>query len=135
MGHLIRNALGVIALWFVSLVPIGLRPQINTQQQFKQFQEYQRQQEQNDAIVHSDWMISHFDLAQNQELAQIEKHFEGTDGNVKELTGQHNGLAREVSEAHGEQTVWFGILSAGVLAIGTLAVSNMMRLRKDEEKS
>lgn len=132
--RLIRDALGVMALWFVSLVHVGVRPQVSQAEAFKQFQQYQRQQEQNDAILHSDWMISHFDLQQNQELAQIEKHFEGTDGNIHDLTGEHNKLAREVSEAHGEQTVWFGIISVGVTAVGGLALNNLYRLRKDEDK-
>jgi uncharacterized protein HemX len=133
LGHLIRNALGVIALWFVSLVPTGVRPQVNAQQ-YKQFQEYQRQQEQLDAITHSDWMISHYDLQQNQELNQIEEHFRRADGDIENLRNKHESLLGEVRESHGEQTVWFSIISAALLGVGALAVNNMMRLRKDGNK-
>jgi hypothetical protein len=130
LGHLIRNALGIVALWILSLIPTGVRPQISQQQQFKAFQDYERQQAQLDVETHSDWMISHFDLQQNQELGEIEGHLRTEDTNTENLRNKHEALAREVSERHGEQTVWFGIISAGLVATLGLAVTNMFKLRK-----
>lgn len=130
MGHLIRNALGVIALWLVSLVHIGVRPQLSPQQQ-RQLQQYQAMQMPDQG---SPWTTSAWDLGQNIKLDALNGHINSTDGTVENIRNKEEALAREVSEAHGEQTVWFSIISVGVAAVGTLAISNMMRLRKDESK-
>jgi hypothetical protein len=133
LGHLIKNALGVIALWFVSLVPIGVRPQLNQQQQ-RQLQAYQQMQA-GSPDQQGPWVTSYWDLGQNIKLDQLNGHIGATDVNVENLRNKYEALRADVSESHGEQTVWFGIISAGLVTVGGLAISNMMRLRKDEDKS
>lgn len=119
-----RILTGIGALWLLS-VP-HLRPQLTG----AQFQEIQRQQEQ---ALQNEWTTSHWDLGQNIRLDAIDSHLNATDARAENLRDKHESLAREVSESHGEQTVWFSIISAGVLGVGALAISNMMKLRKEEQ--
>jgi hypothetical protein len=124
--------MGVVALWILSLIPTGVRPQLNQQQQ-RQLQQYQQMQV-GSPDSQGPWITSYWDLGQNIKLDQLNGHIASTDTNVENLRNKYESLRADVSESHGEQTVWFGIISAGVVGIGTLAVSNMMRLRKDDSK-
>jgi phosphotransferase system glucose/maltose/N-acetylglucosamine-specific IIC component len=130
LGHLIRNALGILALWFVTIIPTGVHPQLSPQQQ-RQLQQYQQMQV-GSPDSQGPWVTSYWDLGQNIKLDQLNGHINATDVNVENLRNKHEALAREVSESHGEQTVWFSIISACLLGIGGLAISNMMRLRSKQ---
>lgn len=125
--------MGVVALWILSLIPTGVRPQLNQQQQ-RQLQQYQQMQV-GSPDSQGPWITSYWDLGQNIKLDQLNGHIASTDANVENLRNKYESLRADVSEGHGEQTVWFGIISAGLVATGSLALNNMMRLRKDDSKS
>ena len=111
-------------MWLISV------PHIRPQMTSAQFQEIQRQQTQ---AIQNEWTTSHWDLGQNIRLDAIDTHLNATDQRAESLRDKHEALAREVSESHGEQTVWFSIISAAVVGVGTMAISNMMKLRKDSQ--
>lgn len=64
------------------------------------------------------WMISGYDLSQNQELAQIEHHLEVTDAAVIETNKNLVLLEREISDMQGANRVWFWLLGGLITAIG-----------------
>lgn len=119
-----RVLVGIGAMWLISV------PHIRPQMTSAQFQEIQRQQTQ---AIQNEWTTSHWDLGQNIRLDAIDTHLNATDQRAESLRDKHEALAREVSESHGEQTVWFSIISAAVVGVGTMAISNMMKLRKDSQ--
>lgn len=121
-----RVLIGLGAMWLIS-VP-HLRPQMSS----AQFQEIQRQQQ---MAIQNEWTTSHWDLGQNIRLDAQDTHLAATDARVEMLRGKHEDLAREVSEGDGESKVWFGILSAGLLAVLGFAVSNFLKIRDTEHKA
>ena len=121
-----RVLIGLGALTLVSFSHI--RPQLSS----AQFQEIQRQQQE---AIQNEWTTSHWDLGQNIRLDQTDRHFESTDTRVENLRVAHESLAREVSEAHGEATVYFGILSAAVIAVMGFAFSNFLKIRDAGRKA
>jgi hypothetical protein len=64
------------------------------------------------------WMISGYDLAQNNELAAIEHHLEMTDTTVTETNKNLGLIEREISEMQGANRVWFWLLGGLITAIG-----------------
>lgn len=121
-----RVLVGIGALWLIS-VP-HLRPQMTS----AQFQEIQRQQQQ---AIQNEWTTSHWDLGQNIRLDEEERHIDATDARGESLREKHEALAREVSDANGQAKVWYGFLSAFVIAALGFAFSNFLRIRDAEHKT
>jgi hypothetical protein len=121
-----RVLVGIGALTLVTL------PHVRPQMSSAQFQQIQRQQQE---AIQNEWTTSHWDLGQNIRLDEIDRHLNGTDTNVEKVRESHETLAREVSEGNGESKVYFGILSAGLLAVVGFAFSNFLKIRDAEKKA
>lgn len=117
-----RVLVGMGALWLLVLPMNPIRPQMTS----AQFQEIQRQQQQ---ALQNEWSTSHWDLGQNIRLDAMEGHLTATDTRAEVLRVSHEALAREVSEAHGEETVWFGIIGAVLVALIGAVMSNYLKIR------
>lgn len=64
------------------------------------------------------WMISAYDLSQNQELGQIESHLSSIDTSSQETNRNLVLMERELSDMQGANRVWFWLLGGIVTAIG-----------------
>lgn len=64
------------------------------------------------------YMISFYDLSQNQELRAIEDHLKATDAAVAENGRNTVLLERESSDMQGATRVWFWLLGLMIAGIG-----------------
>ena len=107
VGEVIKRLLlaTICTAWMAALQP-GIHPQLN------------RITQPDPPPAQPSWMISGYDLSQNQELAAIEHHLETTDAAVIETNKNLVMLEREISDMQGANRVWFWLLGGMITAIG-----------------
>jgi hypothetical protein len=81
------------------------------------------------------YMISFYDLRQNQELDAIEHHLTTTDATVTQTNRDLVALEREISDMQGANRVWFWLLGGMITAIGVAFWrSGTVRFKKESDE-